>query len=111
VPYNFSQRFEGQPGSSPEELIAAAHAACFAMATSAELGGRGLTPESLEASCTITFEKVDGKFTVTESHLALAAKVPGADRAKFDEAVKAAETGCPISRLLKTKITVEAKLL
>jgi len=111
VPYNFGQRFEGQAGSTPEELIAAAHASCFAMATSAELGGRGMTPESLEAKATITLERVDGKFTVTGSHLELAARIPNADRAKFDEAVKAAETGCPISRLLNTKISVEAKLL
>jgi len=111
VSYNFGQRFEGKPGSTPEELIAAAHASCFAMALSGQLGERGMTAESLEATATVTIDRVDGKFSVTSSQIDLAARIPNADRAKFDEAVKAAETGCPISRLLNTKISVDAKLL
>jgi len=102
-----------EPGgkTSPEELIAAAHASCFAMALSGQLGERGMTAESLEATATVTIDRVDGKFSVTSSQIDLAARIPNADRAKFDEAVKAAETGCPISRLLNTKISVDAKLL
>lgn len=107
VPYAFTQRFEGQKGSTPEELIAAAHAACFAMASSAELGKVGITPESLESRCTVTFENENGKFSVTSSHLDLTARVPGADQAKVAAAIEAAKAGCPISRLLNTKITLD----
>ncbi len=108
--YSFSTRFENGIGTNPEELLAAAHAACFAMATSSQLGKAGLTPRKLEASATITFEKVGEHFEVTESHLALVAQVPGASQAAFDAAVKAAETGCPVSKLFKAEISVEARL-
>ena len=110
VPYNFGQRFEGKPGSNPEELIAAAHASCYAMALSGQLGQRGMTVESLDVTATVTIEKQDIGFTVVESHLDLVARIPNADNGKFDEAVKAAKEGCPISRLLKTNITLSARL-
>lgn len=108
--YSFSTRFENGIGTNPEELIAAAHAACFAMASSGELGKAGITPQSLEVTATITMDKTDAGFTITESHLDLNAKIPGADEAAFNTAVNAAKAGCPISRLLNTKITLEARL-
>lgn len=108
--YSFSTRFENGIGTNPEELIAAAHAGCFAMASSAELGKAGITPQSLEVTATITMDKTDAGFTVTESHLDLNAKIPGADEAAFNTAVNAAKAGCPISRLLNAKITLEARL-
>jgi lipoyl-dependent peroxiredoxin len=110
TPYSFAKRFENEPGTNPEELIAAAHAACFTMALSGQLGGAGMTAQSLDTTATVTLEKTDAGFTVTSSHLAVVAKIPGADQAKFDEAAKKAEQGCPISRLLNTKITMDAKL-
>jgi len=110
VPYSFSRRFENEPGTNPEELVAAAHAACFAMAFSGELGKLGLTPESLEAKATLSFEKGEVGWETTESHLEVIGKVPGADNGKFQQAAEAARSGCPISRLLKTKITLDAKL-
>jgi lipoyl-dependent peroxiredoxin len=110
TPYSFSTRFESQPGTNPEELIAAAHAGCFTMALSAQLGNAGLTAQAIDTTATITLEKTDAGFTVTSSHLQVTAKIPGADKAKFDQAAKNAEEGCPISRLLKTKITMDAKL-
>jgi lipoyl-dependent peroxiredoxin len=108
--YSFSTRFENGVGTNPEELIAAAHAGCFSMAFSAELGKAGLTPESIQTTATITMEKTDAGFTVTESHLEMTAKIPGADRAKALEIANAAKAGCPISRLLNAKITLDAKL-
>ena len=108
--YSFSTRFESGVGTNPEELIAAAHAGCFSMAFSAELGKAGLTPESIQTTATITLEKTDSGFTVTESHLEMTAKIPGADRAKALEIANAAKAGCPISRLLNAKITLDAKL-
>lgn len=108
--YNFSQRFETGEGTSPEELIAAAHSSCFAMALSAELGGVGITPEALDVKATVTLEKQGAGFAVTSSHLELTARAPGADRAKFQQAADAAKAGCPISKLLNAKITLEAKL-
>ena|SRR5581483_570556 len=111
VPYSFSARFENGAGTNPEELLAAAHAGCFTMALSNQLATRGMTAEKLETTCTITLEKVDNAFSITKSRLELTAKVPGADKAKFDEAVKAAETGCPVSKLYKAAISVEAKLV
>jgi osmotically inducible protein OsmC len=108
--YGFSTRFEEQPGSNPEELIAAAHAGCFSMALSAELGKLGLTPEHIETTAEVTLEPVDGKPTITRSHLHTHARIPGADQAKFDAAAAAAKAGCPISRLLNTNITLEATL-
>jgi lipoyl-dependent peroxiredoxin len=108
--YSFSTRFENGVGTNPEELLAAAHAGCFSMALSAQLGGAGLTPEKLETTCTISLEKGAEGFSITKSHLDLVARVPGADKAKFDAAVKAAETGCPVSKLFKAQISVNARL-
>jgi lipoyl-dependent peroxiredoxin len=108
--YSFSTRFENGIGTNPEELLAAAHAGCFAMATSSQLGKAGLIPRKLEASASITFEKVGEHFRITKSHLVLVAQVPGANQAAFDAAVKAAEIGCPVSKLFKAEISVEARL-
>ena len=108
--YSFTTRFESGTGTNPEELVAAAHAGCFTMALSAELGKASLVPASLRTTCTITFDKGEGGWTVTESHLQVAGKVPGATPEAFKKAAETAETGCPISRLLKTKITMDAKL-
>ena len=108
--YSFSTRFENGVGTNPEELLAAAHAGCFAMAVSSQLGKIGLRPDRLEATATITFQKVGEHFSITKSHLDLVAQVPGASQAKFDAAVNAAATGCPVSRLFKAEITVDARL-
>jgi osmotically inducible protein OsmC len=108
--YSFSTRFENGSGTNPEELIAAAHAGCFAMAFSAELGKAGITPDSISANATVSLEKTDAGFTVTRSHLEVVARVPGADPAKVQEIANAAKAGCPISRLLKANITMEAKV-
>ena len=108
--YSFSTRFENGVGTNPEELIAAAHAGCFAMAFSAELGKVGLTPESISASATVTLEKTNDGFTVTQSHLDVTAKVPGADRNKVLEIANGAKAGCPISRLLNAKVTMDARV-
>ena len=108
--YSFSTRFENGVGTNPEELIAAAHAGCFSMAFSAELGKAGLTPDSIATTATITMDKTDAGFTVTESHLDMTAKIPGADKNKALEIANAAKAGCPISRLLNAKITLDAKL-
>jgi len=110
TPYSFATRFETTPGTNPEELIAAAHAGCFTMALSAQLGAEGMTADELQTTCTVTLEKVGDGFSITKSHLDLVAKVPGADQAKFDAAVKAAETGCPVSKLFKAEISVTARL-
>ncbi|HYV08340.1 MAG TPA: OsmC family protein [Thermoplasmata archaeon] len=110
VPYTFSMRFEDAPGTNPEELVAAAHAGCFSMALSAELGKAGYRPESIETKATLNFDKTDAGFTVTSIHLDTVAKVPGADPAKFQAAAEAAKKGCPISRLLRADITMSAKL-
>jgi len=109
--YSFSTRFEDGRGTNPEELIAAAHAGCFAMALSGQLGSAGMTAESLEVTAAITMEKTDAGFTVTKSHLDLTARIPGADKAAFDKAAEAAKAGCPISRLLKAEITLTSRLL
>ena len=108
--YSFSTRFENGKGTNPEELIAAAHAGCFAMALSGQLGSAGLTAQSLEVNCTITMEKLDAGWTVVESALDLVAKIPGAPKDKFDTAAANAKAGCPISRLLNTKITLNSRL-
>jgi osmotically inducible protein OsmC len=108
--YSFSTRFENGIGTNPEELLAAAHAGCFTMALSAQLGNAGMTAQKLETTATITLAKVGEGFSVTKSHLDLVANIPGADKAKFDAAVKAAETGCPVSKLFKAEITVNARL-
>lgn len=108
--YSFGTRFENGVGTNPEELIAAAHSGCFAMAFSAELGKAGLTPESISATATVTLDKTNEGFTVTQSHLDVTVKVPGADKAKVLEIANAAKAGCPISRLLKANVTMEAKV-
>jgi lipoyl-dependent peroxiredoxin len=109
--YSFSTRFENGKGTNPEELIAAAHAGCFSMALSGQLGNAGLTAQSIDTTATVTFEKLEAGFTVTEVHLKLVAKIPGADKAAFETAANNAKTGCPISRLLNTKITLDAQLV
>jgi lipoyl-dependent peroxiredoxin len=108
--YSFSSRFENGVGTNPEELLAAAHAGCFTMALSAQLGEAGMKAEKLDTTATVTIEEVGNGFTITQNHLDLVARIPGADKAKFDAAVKAAETGCPVSRLFNTKISVSARL-
>jgi osmotically inducible protein OsmC len=110
VPYSFGMRFEDAKGTNPEELIAAAHASCFSMALSAQLGNEGLTAENISTTATVSLENKDGGFAVTSSHLEVTAKIPGADVAKFNKAAENAKTGCPISKLLNTKITMEARL-
>jgi len=110
TPYSFTARFESGKGTNPEELIAAAHAACFTMALSAELGKSNVVAETLQTTATVTLDRVDSSWTVTESHLEVSGKVAGASADAFQKAAKTAETGCPISRLLSTKITMEAKL-
>ena len=110
VPYNFSMRFENEKGTNPEELIAAAHAACFSMALSLFLGNAGMTAESINTTAWVTLEKVGDAFTVTSSHLDTTVRIPNADKTKFQEAAEGAKAGCPISRLLNTKITLDAKL-
>ena len=108
--YSFTTRFENEKGTNPEELIAAAHAGCFTMALSGELGKAGLVPEALRTSATVSLDKLDAGWTVTESHLEVVGKIPGATPDAFRAAAEAAEKGCPISRLLNTKITMDAKL-
>lgn len=110
TPYSFVSRFESGSGTNPEELLAAAHAGCFTMAVSAQLAGAGLKADSLETSCTITLEKRDDGFAITESHLVLKAKIPGATREAFDKATAAAKSGCPVSKLYNTNITLDAEL-
>jgi osmotically inducible protein OsmC len=109
--YSFCTRFENGPGTNPEELIAAAHAGCFAMAFSNELGKAKMTPESISATATVTLEMLPTGPTVTESHLDVIAKVPGADSAKVLEIANVAKAGCPISRLLNAKISMDAKVV
>jgi len=110
VPYNFKMRFGDEKGTNPEELIAAAHAACFSMALSLFMANEGLTPENIDTTAEVTFEKVGDAWTVTSSHLKTNVKSPNADPAKFQKAAEGAKAGCPISRLLNTKITLDAKL-
>ncbi len=107
--YSFSTRFENGIGTNPEELIAAAHAGCFAMAFSAELGNAGIKPESIAATSTVTLDKTAAGWTVTESHLEVLAKIPGADQKKISDVANAAKAGCPISRLLNAKVTMDLK--
>jgi osmotically inducible protein OsmC len=110
TPYSFNTRFENGKGTNPEELLAAAHAACFTMALSNELNNAGMVASKLESTATITLEKVSEGFAITKSHIDLVADIPGADKAKFDAAVKSAETGCPVSKLFKAEVTVTARL-
>jgi osmotically inducible protein OsmC len=108
--YSFGTRFENGIGTNPEELLAAAHAGCFTMALSAQLGNAGITAEKLETTATITLEKLADGFAITKSHLELVARIPGADRVKFDAATAAAKSGCPVSKLFKAEITLNARL-
>lgn len=108
--YSFHTRFEQGAGTNPEELIAAAHAGCFAMATSAFLGKAGFTPERLSSEASLTLEQVDGNWTITAIHLTINAKVPGIEQEKFQQIAGEAKTNCPVSRLLNAKITLDAKL-
>ncbi|HKS73106.1 MAG TPA: OsmC family protein [Terriglobales bacterium] len=110
TPYSFTTRFENTPGTNPEELIAAAHAACFSMALSAQLGGANLTPESINTNATLTMEKLDAGWTITAIHLDVVGKVPGADAATFQKMAENAKSGCPVSKVLKANITMDAKL-
>ena len=110
TPYNFRMRFENEKGTNPEELVAAAHAACFSMALSLFLGQAGMTAESIETTATVSLDQVEGGFAVTSSHLQTTVKIPNANRAAFDKAVETARSGCPISKLLNAKITMDATL-
>jgi osmotically inducible protein OsmC len=108
--YSFSTRFENGVGTNPEELIAASHAGCFAMALSAQLGEAGITAERIDATATVSLEKVEGGFSITESHLEVKVKIPGGDEAAFEKATQAAKAGCPISKVLNAKVTMNATL-
>jgi len=108
--YSFSTRFEDGAGTNPEELIAAAHAGCFSMALSGQLTTAGHPPESVNTTATVKMEKTDAGFTVTGVHLEVVARVPGIDQAGFETAANNAKSGCPISRLLKAEITMDARL-
>ena len=110
TPYSFTTRFENEPGTNPEELIASAHAACFSMALSAQLGSANLTPESIRTNVTLSLDKLDSGWTITASHIDVVGKVPGADAATFQKYAEAAEKGCPVSKVLNAKITMSAKL-
>jgi osmotically inducible protein OsmC len=108
--YSFSTRFEDGIGTNPEELIAAAHAGCFSMALSGQLGNAGLTAESINTTATVTLDKTEAGFTITAVHLEVKARVPGADQQAFETAANNAKAGCPVSRLLKAEITMTAQL-
>jgi osmotically inducible protein OsmC len=108
--YSFSTRFEDGKGTNPEELIAAAHAGCFTMALSGQLGNAGMTAEKINTTAAVTLEKTDAGFTITKVHLDVTAKIPGANKEAFETAANNAKAGCPVSRLLKAEITMTASL-
>jgi osmotically inducible protein OsmC len=108
--YSFSTRFEDGIGTNPEELIAAAHAGCFSMALSGQLGNAGLTAESINTTATVTLDKKDGSFAITAVHLEVRAKIPGADQQAFETAANNAKAGCPVSKVLNAEITMDAQL-
>ena len=110
TPYSFHSRFEEGKGTNPEELVAAAHAGCFTMALSLQLAEAGLKADSLETKCVVTLDKKEGGFAITESHLELKARIPGATQEAFEKATQAAKAGCPISKLYNTNITLDAHL-
>jgi len=110
APYGFKSRFENGKGTNPEELIGAAHAGCFSMALSLMLGNAGLTPEKIETHAQVTLDKVGEGFEITASHLSVKARIPGASEAQFQQIANQAKTGCPVSKLLKAKITMDAQL-
>ncbi|GAB2795635.1 peroxiredoxin OsmC [Halomonas shantousis] len=109
-PYGFKTRFEGEAGTNPEELIGAAHASCFSMALSMILGQAELEPESIKTQATVSLDQDDSGFTISKIHLETTARVPGADQATFDECAQKAKEGCPVSKLFKAEITLDAKL-
>jgi osmotically inducible protein OsmC len=111
TPYSFSTRFENGKGTNPEELIAAAHAGCFTMALSAQLGSAGITPESLETTASLSLDKLEAGWAITKIHLDVTARIPGADKAAFEKAAENAKAGCPVSKLLKAEITMTATLV
>jgi osmotically inducible protein OsmC len=108
--YGFNTRFENGPGTNPEELLAAAHAGCFTMALSAQLGEAGMTAQKLETTATVSLDKVDGGFAIPAVHLELVATIPGASEQAFQEAARKAKEGCPVSKLFNADITLDAKL-
>jgi osmotically inducible protein OsmC len=108
--YGFNTRFENGPGTNPEELLAAAHAGCFTMALSAQLGEAGMTAQKLETTATVSLDKVDGGFAIPAVHLELVATIPGASEQAFQEAARKAKEGCPVSKLFNANITLDAKL-
>ena len=108
--YGFNTRFEDGPGTNPEELLGAAHAGCFTMALSGQLGAAGMTAQKLETTATVSLDKVGDSFAITAVHLDLVAVIPGADEAAFQEAARKAKEGCPVSKLFKADITLDAKL-
>ena len=110
-PYGFASRFEGKPGTNPEELIGAAHAGCFTMALSLILSEAKLTAEQMDTTAEVTLDKVGDGYAITSVHLSLKGKVPGASAAKFQELAEKAKAGCPVSKLLNTKITLDVNLL
>ena len=109
-PYGFASRFEGQRGSNPEELIAAAHASCFTMALSLILSEAKLTAERMSTKAEVTLEQVEGGYAITTVHLTLNAKIPGADKSTFEKLANQAKAGCPVSKLLKANISLDATL-
>ena len=110
TPYSFATRFEAAPGTNPEELLGAAHAGCFTMALSLILGEVGITHEKIDTSATVTLEKKDGGYAITHVHLDVTVTAPGADRAKVDEAAEKAKVNCPLSKVLRAEISMDAKL-
>ena len=110
-PYGFAARFEGQKGTNPEELLGAAHAGCFTMALSLILGEAKFTAEQMDTTAKVTLEQVDGGFAITAVHLTLKAKIPGVDQATFEELTGKAKAGCPLSKVLKANITLDASLV
>lgn len=110
-PYGFASRFEGQRGTNPEELLGAAHAGCFTMALSLILGEAKLVAESMETTAEVILEQADGSFAITAVHLTLKAKIPGADQATFEALAAKAKAGCPVSKVLKANITLDATLV
>ena len=110
-PHGFRSRFESEPLTNPEELIAAAHAGCYSMALSAQLDGKGLKAAKIDTTAKVTLEKVGDGWEITSSHLVVSARIPGATPEAFSEVAEAAKNGCPVSKLLKAKITLDAKLI
>jgi osmotically inducible protein OsmC len=110
TPYSFATRFESTPGTNPEELLGAAHAGCFTMALAHNLGEAGIKPEKIDTGATVTLEKLETGFAITRVHLDVTVKAAGADRAKFEEAAQKAKSNCPLSKVLRAEISMDAKL-